>query len=36
MQSIMAAGGGVHLDYNEKATPESRDDEDNTMAFTPP
>jgi len=30
----MAAGGGVHLDYKE--TPESSDDEDDTMAFTPP
>ena len=31
----MAAGGGVHLDYKE-AQQESSDDEDATMAFTPP
>jgi hypothetical protein len=34
MQSIMAAGGGVNLDYKEIG-PESSDDEDATLSFIP-
>ena len=34
MQSIMAAGGGVNLDYKETGS-ESSDDEDATLSFIP-
>lgn len=32
----MAAGGGLNLDFQEGLGAESSDDEDATMAFTPP